>query len=229
MKKIIIILCVVVLSYPTQSQEINKGSYKIAKIDLLNFMGLGIQKVHLAYEFSPIKENPKNLSTVQFDLTVPFNSMQYIDVVGGVEAGVQLRFYKRWNSAENDVQGLYFGIGMDGGWVNFTRDKQYSLGPTSSVVRTYTHGYDRVRNGIYASIGSQAKLGDKLYFDVQLGMGWSNVNVKERPIEIEEGYTRFNEWWWRPNSPFFILFEEGKYQQFYMPVSFSIGYNFGSK
>ncbi|MFY0644642.1 MAG: hypothetical protein JXR19_09280 [Bacteroidia bacterium] len=229
MKKIVMLICAFAVIIPAKAQQVEKGSYQIAKIDLLNFMGLGIQKLHLAYEFSPIKENPKNLTTLQFDLTAPFNSMDYIDVVGGVEAGVQLRFYKKWNSAQNDVQGLYFGIGMDGGWVSFTKDKDYTLEPTSSVIRTYTHKYDRVRNGIYASIGSQAKLGEKLYFDVQLGMGWSNVNVKEKPIEIEDGYTSFNNWWWGPRSPFYILYEEGKYQQFYMPVSFSIGYNFGSK
>ena len=225
----ILITCLLGFSLATgiSAQEIGKGSYRILKLDVLNFMGLGVQKVHLGYEFSPITESKKNLTTVQFDLYSPFNSVNSMTMKGGLEGGAQLRFYKNWGTGSNDAQGFYSGIGMDGGWIAFSRPKEYQLIDNPSVIRTIDHNYDRIRTGIYALIGTQARLGSSIYMDVQLGLGWSNLNVTKDPTEVPDGYEqRF--WWNEFATPFYLYYEEGKSQQIYMPISFSLGYNFGS-
>ena len=74
-------------------------------------------------------------------------------------------------------------------------------------------------------LGAQTKLADKLYFDVNVGMGWSNVNVSELDPETDANLVKRN----NIGSPFYSLYQEGKYQKFYMPVSFGLGYNFGNK
>jgi hypothetical protein len=74
-------------------------------------------------------------------------------------------------------------------------------------------------------MGAQTKLGDKLYFDVNVGMGWSNVNVDELSNTLYPNYTKNT----GINSPFYLLYEEGKGQRFYMPLAVSLGYNFGAR
>lgn len=230
MKKILAILCAALSTFATQAQEtetLNAGSYKLLKVDVINLIGLAVQEAHFMYEISPMKRNYNNLPTVQFDLSIPFNSLNEVDVKYGLEGGVQLKFYQLGNRSRNEAEGYYIGAGIDGGYVQFNRDVNYFLDNGVGVNRTYTHEYDRWRSGIYAFVGAQTKLGDKVYFDVSLGMGWSNVSVTAKPIDIDPNFIRDDWWYW--NSPFYLMFDEGKYQAFYMPMSFNIGYNFGTK
>ena len=211
--------------YEVEQQTVTKGSYNILKFDALNLMGIGIQKLHLGYEVSPMKANPSNLPTLQFNLTVPFNSLNYMDMNYGVEGGAELRFYQpRRNKAGLLAEGFYMGVGLDGGYSNFNKiDLYYSnFGANKEVDQEYS----RVRTGIYFLTGAQTKLGDKLYFDVNVGLGWSNVNVQEvnPPASDPNFFKNGSEFY----NVFYILYEEGKYQRFYMPVSFGIGYNFGT-
>jgi hypothetical protein len=213
-------------TFAQEDEPVSKGSYSILKFDALNLMGIGIQKLHLGYEVSPMKANPGNLPTVQFNLTVPFNSLNYMDMNYGVEGGAELRFYQpRRNKKELLAEGFYMGVGLDGGYSNFNKLDYYqsNFGANKEVDQEY----ERIRTGIYFLSGAQTKLGDKLYFDINVGLGWSNVNVKEvNPPADDPSFYKWNEGFY---NVFYILYEEGKYQRFYMPVSFGIGYNFGSK
>ena len=123
------------------------------------------------------------------------------------------------------AEGFYMGVGLDGGYSNFNKlDYYYSnFGANKEVDQEYS----RVRTGIYFLSGAQTKLGDKLYFDVNVGLGWSNVDVKEvNPPADDPNFYKSPE---REYNIIYILYDEGKYQRFYMPVSFGIGYNFGNK
>ena len=229
MKKLCLTLCAMgmMCSLMAQNDSISRSSYKLVKLDLLNLMGISIQKAHLGFEFSPFKQNYSNIPTVQVDVQVPFNSLNDLNIHTGLEVAAQLRFYQINKHRINAAEGLYVGIAMDGGWTSFARDYDYSLDGGFGVSRTYTHEYNRVKTGVYALIGAQTKLSEKVYFDANLGMGWSNVNVVQKNIEIDPNYYRVFEW--EVYNPFYSLFDEGKYQSFYMPISFSIGYNFGTK
>jgi hypothetical protein len=208
-------------------EPIGKGSYNLLKFDALNLMGLGVQKLHLSYEISPMKQNENNLPTLQFNLTAPFNSLnECADINYGIEGGAELRFYqKNKRRTKLAAEGFFIGVGLDGGYVNFNRTEKYfsSIGFGNKEVDTE---YNRIRTGIYFLSGAQTKLGEKLYFDVNVGMGWSNVSVETNEPTSKDSDWRLDQ---RFCGLFYILYEEGKYQQFYMPVSFSIGYNFGSK
>ncbi len=211
---------------PADSSAVGKGSYKLLKFDALNLMGLGVQKLHLSYEFSPMKANANNLPTVQFNLTSPFNSLnECANINYGIEGGAELRFYQRKKGRDLSAEGFFLGVGLDGGYVSFNRLEQYysNIGSGNKEVDTQ---YDRIRTGIYFLSGAQTKLGEKLYFDVSVGMGWSNVSIEtNEPTSADPNWIKDNQFC----GIFYILYEEGKYQQFYMPVSFSIGYNFGSR
>ncbi len=205
--------------------DIKKGDYKILKLDALNLMGLGVQKLHLSYEVSPMKQNENNLPMVNFNLTVPFNSLNEIEMNYGIEVGAELRFYQSWiTDKELGAEGFYLGVGLDGGYVSFSKLDQYYAN-FGGVNKESLNDYSRVRTGIYFLTGAQSKLGDKLYFDVSFGMGWSNVNVSEDDPETNQNYNKNT----YIDSPFYSLYREGKSQRFYLPVSFGLGYNFGNK
>ena len=162
---------------------------------------------------------------------MPFNSLnEDVEMDLGLEGGVELRFYQRPNSkAKLDAEGFYMGIAMDGGYSKFRVNDRYlknDFSISGDLEKYQFNQYDRVRTSISFIVGGQAKLGDKLYFDENIGTGWNNVNVKTTSNETEiTNYTRDT-----PSlNPFFLHFEEGKGQRFYMPLSVSIGYNFGNK
>lgn len=231
MKKSTILLALLFISISSicvaQDNEtpVQKGDYKILKLDALNLMGIGVQKLHLGYEVSPMKQNKNNLPTVNFNLTVPFNSINYLDMNYGVEGGIELRFYQQRREATSlAAEGVFIGVGLDGGYVNFEKLDQYNF-VSGGAQKESINEYSRVRTGIYFMLGAQTKLGEKLYFDVNVGMGWSNVNVSEVNPETDGTLVKREV----STSPFYSLYEEGKYQRYYMPVSFGLGYNFGNR
>ncbi len=232
MKKTLLLIALLSFSLFSFSQVAKenlrgKGSYNILKFDALNLMGIGVQKVHLAYEFSPMKANENNFPTIQFNLTAPFNSLNHIDMNYGLEGGAELRFYQRRKNREQlSAEGFYLGVGLDGGFTSFTHlDQYYSSGVGTKEVST---DYERIRTGIYFLLGAQTKLGEKLFFDVNVGMGWSNVSVKPSEAIAEDPQWTKEDLYYNGN-PFFSLYRDGKYQGFYMPVSFGIGYNFATE
>jgi len=220
-------LLLVAVSVNAQDTEapVKKGDYKLLKLDVLNLMGLGVQKLHLAYESSPMKANANNLPTISLNATVPFNSLNVIEMNYGFEAGAELRFYQRKrNATELLAEGLYLGVGLDGGYTNFNRIVTYRATDFSGGKEVDTE-YNRTRTGIYALLGGQAKLGEKLYFDTSFGLGWSNVNVNATTSTTQPGFTQQGQ----ISEIFYLLYREGKAQRLYTPVSVSIGYNFGSR
>jgi hypothetical protein len=229
MKKLIILVCILIAGTTTKAQQsFDTKSYRILKVDAINLMGLAVQKGHVSFEWSPFSANHNNVPTLQADAYIPFGSLsEKINVNIGFEAGLQLRFYHIGTARRKTAEGWYAGVGMDGGWTRFSRDYSYFLDGGIGVTRTYTHTYNRARTGVYGLIGVQTRLTDKVYFDANIGMGWSNVNAVEEAIDIDPNYIRQS--FWNSSTPFYSLFDEGKYQRFYMPVSFGIGYNFGTK
>jgi hypothetical protein len=234
MKRTLIILAIIGFFTPItfaqnntneQIEDIKKGDYNILKFDALNLMGIGVQKLHLGYEISPMKQNENNLPTIQFNLTVPFNSLnEDLEVDYGIEGGAELRFYQFGrNQGQLLAEGFYFGVGLDGGMTKFELNEEYTL-TNGDIVNELT-AYDRVRTGIHFMLGGQSKLGEKLYFDVNMGLGWSNINVKEtNPVTLTD----------RTNNgvnlnPFLSLYNKGKSQRAYVPLSFGLGYNFGNR
>lgn len=234
MKKAIIlfsILCFSIQSSMAQDNtfDISKGDYKILKFDVLNLMGLGVQKLHLGYEISPMRQNQNNLPTIQFNLTAPFNSLnEDLDVDYGIEGGVELRFYQRKrNRPQLLAEGFYMGVALDGGYTSFSSNTRYyksNYNDPGDYEITQMNDYERIRTGISFLLGGQAKLGERLFFDGNIGIGWSNVNVTDSgDNEAPAGYNASGS----SLNPFFLHFEEGKGQRFYMPLSFGVGYNFG--
>ena len=73
----------------TNENPVAPGDYAIFKLDVLNLMGIGIQKLHIGYEISPLKANINNLPTINLNLNIPFNGLNQIDVKYGVEAGAE--------------------------------------------------------------------------------------------------------------------------------------------
>ncbi|PCJ65590.1 MAG: hypothetical protein COA58_09280 [Bacteroidetes bacterium] len=232
MKKSILLLIFIGLFVTnTNAQEevvdIKKGDYNILKFDALNMMGIGVQKLHFGYEISPMRQNESNLPTIQFNLIAPFNSLnEDLEIDFGLEAGIEIRFYQhRSNKKQLLAEGFYFGAGLDGGMTKFELNDEYTLhNQGNTKIKEFTE-YERVRTGIHFLLGGQSKLGEKLYFDVNMGLGWSNVNVKEsNPVTLasrtKEGVDL---------NPFLHLYNEGKSQRVYIPISFGLGYNFGSK
>jgi len=233
MKKLLALLSIIgfispaVLAQNNINQEITdikKGDYNILKFDALNLMGIGVQKLHLGYEISPMKQNENNLPTIQFNLTVPFNSLnEDLEVNYGIEGGAELRFYQYGrNKGQLLPEGFYFGVGLDGGYTNFQLNEEYRLA-NGDLINELTP-YERVRTGIHFMLGGQSKLGEKLYFDVNMGLGWSNINVTasdpEQPNRINQGVNL---------NPFLSLYNKGKSQRAYVPLSFGLGYNFGNR
>ena len=146
----------------------------------------------------------------------------------GLEGGAELRFYqRRKNRTQLSAEGFYLGVGLDGGYTSFKHLDQY-YSKTGSGMKEVTEEYDRIRTGIYFITGAQTKLGEKLFFDVNIGMGWSNVSVNPtNPIQEDPLWTKEDLYY--NGNPFFSLYRDGKYQGFYMPVSFGIGYNFATE
>ena len=209
----------------TNENPVAPGDYAIFKLDVLNLMGIGIQKLHIGYEISPLKANINNLPTINLNLNIPFNGLNQIDVKYGVEAGAELRFNQRKRNHDLPIaEGFFLGVGLDGGYVDFNRTEEYYS--SFGSVREIENSYQRVRTGIFLMMGSQSKLGEKMYFDINMGMGWSNVNVQQTNLEDPgSDYQKSSDY----ISPFYLLYNEGKGQRFYMPVSISLGYNFGTR
>lgn len=212
-----------------QDQEVPvaKGDYQILKLDLLNLMGLGVQKLHFSYEVSPLSANKNNLPTFNFNLNVPFaSSSQTTHINYGLEAGGELRFYQlRRHQKQPVAEGFFLGFGVDGGYVRFNRIVNY-YNPTINASRETKVDYNRTRTGIYFLTGGSSKIGEKLYFEGSLGLGWMNANVKAQDQQTYEGYSQssyFND------EVVYYNYQPGKGQRFYMPVNVSIGYNFGSR
>jgi hypothetical protein len=233
MNKIITLTLLLAVSLSTLAQDkdidrpVKKGDYKILKLDALNLIGIGIQKLRLDYEVSPMKANQNNLPTVNFNVTIPFNGLSDIDINYGVEAGVELRFYQRKRHASSLVaEGFFIGAGLDGGYVDFSRTQSYyNSSVNGTIYRETETDYGRVRTGIYLVTGGQTQLGDKLYFNLSMGLGWSNVNVTAQEDINLEGFTSYSN-----NLPLTkLLYNEGKGQRIYTPVSIGIGYNFGNR
>ncbi|MFB1003188.1 MAG: hypothetical protein QMC70_03500, partial [Bacteroidia bacterium] len=153
LKKIATIaLLITVVNVHAQDVEppVEKGDYKLLKLDILNLMGLGVQKLHVAYETSPMKANANNLPTISLNATIPFNSLNVIDINYGIEAGAELRFYQRKRNANTLLaEGLYLGIGIDGGYTNFNRVVEYRANNFSGGQEVDTE-FSRIRTGIYA-------------------------------------------------------------------------------
>ena len=231
--KLLLSLFLSVLCIPTFAQNsenpVQKGDYNIFKFDVLNLMGVGVQKIHIGYEIAPMKANENNLPTMQFNATVPFNSLnEDLDVNYGIEGGMELRFYQKGKKREYlSAEGFYMGVALDGGYTEFSaRDNYYNSSNSSGDYRIdqFTN-YKRVRTGIAYLLGGQARLGEKLYFDGNIGIGWSNVNVNSVNEVVPAGY----EFERRTVSPPLSHYQRGKSQRFYMPLSFGIGYNFGNR
>jgi hypothetical protein len=231
MYKTIVLTLLIAFSLNTVAQDtatenlVQKGDYKILKLDALNLIGIGIQKLRLDYEISPMRANQNNLPTVNFNVVIPFNGLNDIDINYGLEAGVELRFYQRKRRAANAIaEGFFIGAGLDGGYVNFSRELTY-YNPNSRVNQDSTTEYDRIRTGIYLVTGAQSQLGDKLYFNISMGLGWSNVNVSAKENTELIGFNNYSD-----NLPLSkLLYNEGKGQRIYAPVSIGIGYNFGTR
>ena len=232
MKNILLAFIILVATSSSYAQDspppVSKGDYKILKLDVLNFIGLGVQKIHLGYEVSPMKANKNNLPTIQLNVIVPFNSLlEDLDIDYGVEGGAELRFYVgKKNRKTLTAEGFYMGAGLDGGYLSFSsKDKYYTrINRPDNREIVQKNDYTRVRTGIYFLMGGQSKLGDKLFFDINMGLGWSNVNVKESSSTAIKDYTKT-----QPNTLFRNMYNEGKSQRFYMPLSFGLGYNFGNR
>ena len=229
---ILLFIGIYAFSFGQESNNpVEKGDYKILKFDALNLMGIGVQKFHLGFEVSPMNQNANNLPTIQFNLYVPFNSLnEDVEVANGIEGGVELRFYqRRKNKASLAAEGFYMGVAMDGRLANFSlRDRyfkdNFSLPGETEIIQF--NEYQRIRTGIAYLLGGQTKLGDKLYFDGNIGIGWSNVNVQAQSNDADiPNYIRIEE----NLNPLFLHFEKGKGQRFYVPLSVSLGYNFGRK
>ena len=150
----------------TNENPVAPGDYAIFKLDVLNLMGIGIQKLHIGYEISPLKANINNLPTINLNLNIPFNGLNQIDVKYGVEAGAELRFYQRKRNHDLPIaEGFFLGVGLDGGYVDFNRTEEYYS--SFGSVREIENSYQRVRTGIFLMMGSQSKLGEKMYADMQ--------------------------------------------------------------
>jgi hypothetical protein len=231
MIKIITLTLLIALSLNTVAQDtaaenpVKKGDYKLLKLDALNLIGIGIQKLRLDYEISPMKANQNNLPTVNFNVVIPFNGLNDVDINYGLEGGVELRFYQRKRHAANLIaEGFFIGAGLDGGYVNFSRELTY-YNSSSQVYIDNTTEYDRIRTGIYLVTGGQSQLGEKLYFNISMGLGWSNVDVSAKENTELIGFNNYS-----ADLPLSnLLYKEGKGQRIYTPVSIGIGYNFGNR
>lgn len=229
MKRLLVLSLSMALIFSVHAQKVSitKNSYKLLKVDVLNLVGLSVQKVNLGYEFSALQENPLNLPTLQVNAEIPFNSLQEnFDINFGLEGGVLLKFYPKYHYDNALAEGFYWGAGIQGGWVSYTENAVYRLNGSWDVFQDVAIDYNRVRTSVYALVGAQANLGSKLYFDMNIGLGWSNVNTIAKPINVDGNYTVWNG---GIDGPFLSHFQEGKYQIVYVPISMSIGYNFGSR
>lgn len=230
-KYLTVFLITLTLHFKTQAQNLNdipvkKGDYKTLKLDLLNLMGLGVQKIHASYEISPFNSNKDNLPTINFNLDIPLSSVsEILNIRYGAEIGGELRFYQLKRHQQIPIaEGIFGGIGINGGIVKFDRYETL-YNPTITTYKETKIVYNRVRTGIYFLMGGASKIGDKLYFETSIGLGWNNVNVKPLENETTDGYQI-------QNSDYNILYlnyREGKGQRFYMPVNVSFGYNLGNR
>lgn len=220
-------MCLLFSAMQTKAQfdTVNIHSYKLLKFDVLNAIGLSVQKLHFGYEFSPLKANVNTIPTVQVDLEVPISSLREdMQINMGVEGGAMLRFYPQLGFKDEAAQGYYYGFGIQGGWVSYSKDVIYFLTVNRNVQQSVEHQFNRYRTSLFAVLGAQSNLGSNLYFDFNLGLGWSNVNVNVDQAEVSTDYsTTFD----RFDNVLLLQFNEGKNQRLFMPISMSIGYNFG--
>lgn len=230
--KLITLTLIIFSGWSIQGQNeptppVTKESYKILKIDALNLMGLGVQKLHVSYEISPLTPNKTNLPTFNINLNVPLATTSEMNINYGMEVGGELRFYQlRRHQNTPLAEGLFLGVGLDGGFVKFNRPLTYF----NSMSQTYQNidmEYNRTRTGIYFLMGGASKIGEKLYFETSFGIGWSNANVQaQNEINIANFNKQYDD---IDDNILYLNYWEGKGQRFYMPVNMSLGYNFGEK
>ena len=194
-KKLLIAFSIIVLfntnstAQNLHTQPVVKGDYKTLKLDLLSLMGLGTQKLHVSYETSVLKSSKGSLPTLNFNLNIPLSSSsQDLNIQYGAEIGAELRFYQVKRHQNIPIaEGLFGGIGIDGGFVKFDRYQTYY----NSSIQAFKESdviYNRVRTGIYFLVGGASKIGEKLYFESSIGIGWNNVNVKATNIESTDNF-----------------------------------------
>lgn len=231
-KKLLIAFSIIVLfntnstAQNLNTQPVVKGDYKTLKLDLLSLMGLGTQKLHVSYETSVLKSSKGSLPTLNFNLNIPLSSSsQDLNIQYGAEIGAELRFYQVKRHQNIPIaEGLFGGIGIDGGFVKFDRYQTYY----NSSIQAFKESdviYNRVRTGIYFLVGGASKIGEKLYFESSIGIGWNNINVKATNIESTDNFQLQQS----DYNLLYLNFREGKGQRFYMPVNVSFGYNFGTR
>ena len=231
-KKLLIAFSIIVLfnanstAQNLNTQTVVKGDYKTLKLDLLSLMGLGTQKLHVSFETSVLKSSKGSLPTLDFNLNIPLSSSsQDLNIQYGAEIGAELRFYQVKRHQNIPIaEGLFGGIGIDGGFVKFDRYQTYY----NSSIQAFKESdviYNRVRTGIYFLVGGASKIGEKLYFESSIGIGWNNVNIKATNIESTDNFQLQQS----DYNLLYLNFREGKGQRFYMPVNVSFGYNFGTK
>lgn len=221
MKKVITTLfaAFIVLSAQAQTQD-----YKIMKIDVFNLMGVGIQKFNLSYEVSAFEQMNKQFPTLQLNASVPFNAMNSIDINYGLEFGAQLKFYMAANSVVTKPEGFYLGFKIDGGWVNYTRSHTYMRTDTWDDFRTYDFEINRIRTSIGGTVGMQARLTKRLFFDAEMGIGFSNINAQATEFNVDPGYEEAF-WMDEDNEVLYQSYTIGKYVAGYFPFAISLGYN----
>lgn len=218
MKNILLILILASLNQ-SFAQSIPVEKTKIIKLDAYSLVGLGVQKVHLGYEFTPFPSNLNSLPTVQLDLYVPFSSWDgFIGFKPGIEAGAQLRFYQGTNKEQSNPNGFYIGAAIDGGFTRFTKNENLF---SNNLVETkeVKYNYNRARTGIYGMVGAQSNIGKKIYFDISVGLGWSNVSVSTNQAEPAGFFFMENF-----NNPIYDSYNRGKFTTVYIPLNASIGY-----
>lgn len=231
-KKLFVAFSILILSYSeTTAQKLNtepvvKGDYKILKLDVLSLMGLGVQKMHVSYETSPLKSGKDHLPSINFNLNIPLSSTsEDLNIRYGAEIGGEIRFYQLKRHQETPIaEGAFLGMGIDGGAVKFDRNETFY----NSNIGTYKESnviYNRIRTGIYFLVGGASKIGERLFFESSIGLGWNNVNVKPTNNEIDDGYQLQRS----DDNIIYLNFWEGKGQRFYMPINVSLGYNFGNR
>jgi hypothetical protein len=228
---IVVFLILVVLHLKTTAQNLDtthvvKGDYEILKLDVLSLMGLGIQKIHASYEISALNSGKDHLPTLNFNLNIPLSSTsEDLNIRYGAEIGGELRFYQlKRHQNIHIAEGAFIGMGIDGGAVKFDRNETFY----NSNIGAYKESnvvYNRVRTGIYFLIGGASKIGENLYFESSLGLGWNNVNVKAVNNQAVDGYQLQQS----NDNILYLNFREGKGQRFYMPLNVSFGYNLGNR
>ena len=228
MKHLIICICMLAAFTQTEARpaESDPAEFGIIKFDVLKMMGFGIQEINFGYEINPIKSGENLFPTLQLNVGVPINSfVTDLNMNIGVNAGAQLRFYFSKSSEFKNPRSWYYGFGISGGWTDFSRTRTYRHINNWEIYRDYEFEYNQVRTNLFGVFGLQTQVGDRLYVDLNTGLGLANIISKQKPIEIDPNYEA--DWEWITN-PILWLYEEGNNQRVFVPFTLSVGYNIKS-